>query len=212
MGEQDNIIQELQAEHAKDKSKNAELATALATSTYDSNERRNLIEYQLDSAELLSKVEHFLRGDFIDTDNKGNEYWAKQKDKDLIMLNDYGVNAVLLIMGNYIDKGTALSTYDDLRINEILADLGDELVKFIFCNYEKMGMDTQNKRTRYGLIVMNILHMIESTYRRALRGKTSEDINTSKIFTQSDNLGMGMSPRPGSERKRSMRLFDPRTW
>ncbi|KKM06326.1 hypothetical protein LCGC14_1745120 [marine sediment metagenome] len=212
MSEDQNIIQELQAEHAKDKTKNAELATALASSNYDSNERRNLIEYQLDSAELLSKVEHFLRGDFIDTDDKGNEYWAKQKDKDLIMLNNYGVNAVLLIMGNYVDKGTALSTYDDLRINEILADLGDELVKFIFCNYEKMGMDTQNKRTRYGLIVINILHMIESTYRRALRGKTSEDINTSKIFTQSDSMGMGGATRPGSERKRSMRLFDPRTW
>ena len=113
------------------------------------------------------------------------------------------------IIGNYIDKNTILSFYDEMRINEILADLGDEMANFIYCYYEKMGMDTEFKKTRFQLTVITILHSIESTYRRSLRGKTMEDLNSSRIFTQMDNLGGG---RPGTQAKKKFNLFKPGTW
>ena len=129
-------------------------------------------------------------------------------DEELVLFNDYGVNSIMSIIGNYIDKNTILSNYDEMRINEIMADLGDELANFIYCNYEKMGMDSNFKKTRFQLTVLTILHAIESTYRRALRGKTMEDLNSSRIFTQSDNLGRS----PTAPQKKKFSPFHPSTW
>jgi len=229
--EDGDFLKNLQAEADELRQKNAQLNTSLSTASYQGQEDANLIVFQVDTGEMLGKIEHFLRGEFIATDPEGNEYWAKPKrkvlddkgviktdkegneleevDTDLVLFNDYGVNAIMSIIGNYIDKNTILSFYDEMRINEILADLGDEMANFIYCNYEKMGMDTEFKKTRFQLTVITILHSIESTYRRSLRGKTMEDLNSSRIFTQMDNLGGG---RPGTQAKKKFNLFKPGTW
>lgn len=209
MGEEEFNIENLMTEADELRQKNAQLNTALSSSSYQGQEDGNLISYQLDTGEMLSKIEHFLRGEYITTDESGNEYWAKQEDKKLILLNDYGISSIMSIVGGYIDKGTMLSFYDEMRICEILADLGDALSNFIFCNYEKMGMDTEFKKTRYPLMIINIIHFIESAYRRALRGKTSEDLNTSRIFTQSDIIGNRSAISPT---RKSFNLLRPGTW
>lgn len=209
MEEEDFIAQLKGDETQKLINKNVQLSTALASSAYQGQEGSNLIEFQLDTAEMLSKIEHFLKGDYISIDDEGQEYWKKQTDKKLILFNEYGVNSIMAIIGNYIDKNTILSTYTEMRINEILADLGEELAKFIYCNYEIMGMDTDFKKTRFALTVITILHSIESAYRRALRGDTRESLNTAKIFTQSDFL------RPPPEqltKKKGFNPFKPGTW
>ena len=69
-------------------------------------------------------------------------------------------------------------------------------------------MDTEFKKTRFQLTVITILHSIESTYRRSLRGKTMEDLNSSRIFTQMDNLG----GKAGLPTKKKFSLFKPGTW
>lgn len=228
--EGDDFLKGLQEDLDNEKQKNSSLNTALSTSTYQGQENANSIEFQIDTGEMLGKIEHFLRGEFIKQDKEGNEYWAKPMtkllgendkvilgedgkpvevdDTTLILFNDYGVNAILSIIGNYIDKNTILSFYDEMRINEILADLGEELANFIYCNYERMGMDTNFKKTRFQLTVLTIIHAIESTYRRSLRGKTMEDLNSSKIFTQLDNLGA----RQQTPTKKKFNLLQPRTW
>ncbi len=204
-----DILAQLQEQAEELKAKNTQLNTALGSSSYQGQEDGNLIQYQLDTGEMLGKIEHFLRGEYITTDKQGNEFWAKQENESLILFNDYGVNSIMSIIGNYIDKNTMLSFYDDMRINEILADLGDALSNFVFCNYDVMGMDTEFKKTRYPLVVITLLHAIESAYRRALRGKTSEDLNTSRIFTQSDIIGN----RPmGQPTKKAFNLLKPGTW
>jgi len=221
-----NILQEEQ----ELKSKNTQLATALATSAFQGQEDANLIQFQIDTAEMLNKIEHFLRGEYITTDPSGNEYWTKpmkkvldkngkpMKDKDgkdieevdqsRILLNDYGVNLILSILGNYLDKNTILSYYDERRINEILADFADKLAEEIFNTYEKIGLDSDFKKTRYPLIVLTIVHTVESAYRRALHGKTMEDLNSSKIFTQVDQIGNRGVPT----KKRHRSPFKPSTW
>ncbi len=222
--EDKDFLHKLEKENIDSRDKINQLSTALSTSSYQSQEDANLIQYQIDTAEMLGKIEHFLRGEYITTDKDGNEYWAKPTikikekgkkgkiidvlDTNLILLNEYGVNAILTVIGNYIDKNTILSFYDEMRINEILADLGDELANFIYCNYEIMGMDTEFKKTRFQLLVLTILHTIESTYRRSLRGKTMEDLNSSRIFTQLDSIGN----RPQALLKKKFNLLKPHTW
>ncbi len=208
MGDDEDFLKSLEEENKELRNKNTQINSALSSATYQGQEDANLIEFQLDTGEMLGKIEHFLRGERMIIDEEGNEYWGKQEDEKLVLFNDYGVNSIMSIIGNYIDKNTILSYYDELRINEILADLGDELSNFIFCNYEVMGMDTNFKKTRFQLTVITILHSIESSYRRALRGKTSEDLNTSRIFTQLETTGN----RPQAQVKKKFHLFKPATW
>lgn len=208
----EEYLSSLETSLAEQREKNVQLSTALSSTNYQGGEDKNPIEYQLDPQDFLSKIEHFLRGDFLKADEDGGEAWHTQTDTDLILFNDLGVSAIMVIIGSYFDKNTVLSRYDEMRINEILSDLGDALTRFIFCNYEKMGMDTPYKKSRYEVIVLMILHNIESAYRRAIQGKTSEDINTSKIFTQSDNLGRGGIGGLQGPLKAKFNFFKPRTW
>ena len=128
-------------------------------------------------------------------------------------LNEYGVAELMRIMSMYVTKETFLSCYDEQRINEILGDLGTELNKFMYCNYEKMGMDTKFKESKYTMICINLLHTVESCYRRALGGAEQENIRTRAIVTQSIGLGGGAGGMVGSSQGRQKwHPFKPKTW
>ena len=207
--QEQQFMESLQAETQNLQSKNTELNSALSASNFQTGDDKNLIEYQLDSSEMIGRVEHFLKGETVGYDAEGNQVWIKQENEDLNLFNEYGVNSIMTILGSYIDKNTILSNYDEMRINEILADFGEEIAIFIYCNYEKMGMDTEFKKTRYGLTVMTIIHGVESAYRKAIGGWTSRELNSSRIFTQSDTK----SPSLGlAQNKKKFNLFKPRTW
>ncbi|KKL06301.1 hypothetical protein LCGC14_2597380, partial [marine sediment metagenome] len=110
-------------------------------------------------------------------------------------------NSIMQILGNYINKNIILSYYDEERIYEILGDLGDELALFLYCNYEKMGMTTEFKKSRYILLVLNLLHIIESAYRRALHGNAMEQINTNTNIIQNERIGVGGGLMPMPKKK-----------
>lgn len=207
----DAFISQLQDEVNLQKTKNLQLAGSLSAMTIP-HQDNNSIEYQLEAEQLLFRVENFLRGARRKTDADGNETWEVPKDINLNFLNEAGVNNIMNIIGQYIDKNTMLSWYTEERINEILADLGDGLAEYFFNNYEKMGMDNDFKKSRYPLTVITILHAIESAYRKALRGQTSENINTSKIYTQSDLTGPGRGPLAQTPQKKKFNLFKLSTW
>ncbi len=132
-------------------------------------------------------------------------------DEEKKPLNEYGVAELMRIMSMYVTKETFLSQYGEERIYEILGDLGDALNDFMYCNYEKMGMDTKFKESKYILICLNLLHTVESCYRRALGGAEQENIRTRAIVTQNQGFGgggMGRSPPV----KKKWNPLKPQTW
>jgi hypothetical protein len=146
----------------------------------------NFLHLQISTQEMLERLEHFYKGDILQTKN-GNISWTEQKNKDLVTFNEYGVTSLMEIITKYIDRNTILSNYSEERIYEIMADLGDDLTLFILCNYVKLGMDTYFKKTKFRIVISSTLHIIESTYRRALRGKTIEELNQSRISGEFGN-------------------------
>lgn len=150
----------------------------------------NLIQIQIETTEMLERLEHFYRGDYVGPNKKGDLVWQKQTNDELVTFNDFGVTSLMEVITKYIDKNTILSHYSEERIYEIMGDLGEDLVLFLFCNYEKIGMDTYFKKTKFRMIITSTLHIIESTYRRAIRSKAMEEINQSRIISQSDHLNL----------------------
>lgn len=186
----ESIIDQLANDNQVKQNKITQLTSELSNFA-NTQKDGNLAQYQIDSSELLDRLEHFYKGEYLGLDDVGNTVWKKPDDIDQIPLNNFGVSAMMEIVSKYIDRNTVLSHYNEVRIFEILADLGDEIITFVLSNYEKMGMDTHFKKTKFRLIVVTTLHMIETTYRRALGGTTMKEINQSRIITQSDILGRG---------------------
>jgi hypothetical protein len=128
-------------------------------------------------------------------------------------LNEYGVSEMMRILSMYITKETFLSYYDEERIREILADLGDEINNFLYCNYEKMGMDSKFKESKYKLMILNTLHVVENCYRRSIGGAEQHNIRSRAIVTQTEggssvaamNIARGAS-------KEKWHPFKPGTW
>lgn len=198
----ENQNKELQGKHMESTLSIASMGTA--------NKNENIIQYQIENVELLEKLEHFYKGEYIGSLPNGDMGWIKPKDESQIPLNEFGVSAMMEIVSKYIDKNTTLSYYSEMRIYEILADLGDELILYILSNYEKMGMKDKFRKTKFRLLIVTTVHMIESTYRKAISGKTIEEINRTTVLTQSDYVG-GRS-FPIIPQKKKFSIVNPSTW
>lgn len=162
--------------------KNTELSKAMSIMGGEKKDG-NFLHLQISTEQMLDKLEHFYRGDKI-VEKNGNTFWQEQTDKDLITFNEFGVTSLMEIVTKYIDRNTILSYYTEERIYQILGDIGDELTLFVLCNYNQIGMNTYFKKTKFRIIITTTLHIIESTYRRALRGKTIEELNQSRVVGQ----------------------------
>ena len=204
-----SYIDQLEVENKALQGKNVELTTQMS-SFASVNKNENIIQYQIENVELLDKLEHFYKGEYIGTLPNGDTGWIKQKDKTQIPLNEFGVSSMMEIVSKYVDKNTTLSYYSEMRIYEILADLGDELILYVLSNYEKMGMSDKFRKTKFRLLIVTTLHMVESTYRKAISGKTVEEINQSRIISQSDFVGQ--RPLSQLQSKKKFSMFNPRTW
>ena len=152
----------------------------------------NLIVWQLELDNILERIEHLLRGDIIKEDGRGGITYTKPTDKRLIILNEYGVQMIMNFISFYLNRNTILSNYKEERVFEILHDLGYELSDLVYINYETMGLDTVEKRSRSTMLVMNILHMIESAYNRALFGEERDSLRKARIVTQNQPLSSPM--------------------
>lgn len=160
-----------------------------------------------DSKLILSKLKKFK------LKNRGYRY-VEVIDEEKKPLNEYGVAELMRIISMYLTKETFLSYYTEERINEILGDLGDALNDFLYCNYEVMGMNSKFKESKYTIMILNILHTVESCYRRAIGGAEQENLITRAIVTQSQggsNIGAMNLMRSAPTRSRWNPL-KPSTW
>lgn len=160
------------------------------------SQESNLIVWQLELDNILERIEHLLKGDILVDNGKGDHVYTTPKDKRLIILNEYGVQLVMNFISFYLNRNTILSNYREERIYEILHNLGYELSDLLYINYETMGLDTVEKKSRAAMFVMNILHMIESAYNRALNGDERESLRKARIVTQNQPLGNSNSGVP----------------
>ena len=168
-------------------SRNLELTNALGGMAGQKKDE-NFLHHQISPEAMLERLEHFYRGDYKGVNEEGDMVWLEQDDDELKTFNEFGVTSLMELITKYIDKNTILSFYTSQRIYEILGDIGDDLILFLLCNYEKMGMNTHFKKTKFRLVITTTIHIIESAYMRALQGRTMEEVNQSKVVGQFGNL------------------------
>ncbi len=210
--EKDAQLEHLEAINKDQSTKINELAGAYASNTvFSQAQDSNLIIWQLELDNILERIEHLLKGDQIKEDGEGNMVYQTPTETKLIILNDYGVQLIMNVISFYLNRNTILSNYDDKRIYEILFDLGNELADVIYINYEEMGMTTMEKKSRQEILVLNILHTIESSYNRALSGGERDSLRSARIVTQNISPG-GAQPYSMPRKKYTGGFFNPKNW
>lgn len=132
-------------------------------------------------------------------------------DNARINLNEYGISEIMNTLSMYINKETFLSFYKEERINEIMADIGDKLNEFLLINGKLMGLDTEFKKTKYPLMVITVLHSIESSYRRALGGNENRGTREGILITQHQPQ-QAINTMPSQATKKKWSPFDKSTW
>ncbi len=188
-----------------------ELSSYTTASISQQSQDSNLIIWQLELDNILERIEHLLKGDLVTDDGQGNVVYKTPENDSLIILNDYGVQLIMNVVSFYLNRNTILSTYDDMRINQILFDLGNELADVIYINYEKMGMTSMEKKSRHELLILNILHTIESSYNRALGGGERDSLRSARVVTQSIPLAGGSSYSMQGKRHTGG-FLNPKNW
>ena len=200
--EADTYIDILESENRDLKTKSDSIEMGVGNSLFQGGQDNNLIVFQLELDNILERIEHLLKGEQLEEDGEGNLKFKPPKDKDLIVLNEYGVQLIMNIVSFYLNRNTILSNHKEDRIFEILYDLGIELADLIYASYEKMGLDTPYKRARYPMLVMNILHTVENSYNRSLHGGERDSLRTGRVVTQNQPLGQqGLNPLPVKKKK-----------
>jgi len=207
----ESLIGRYENELDKRNAENAQLLSHSASS-FAGQQDPNLIEYQLELDNILERIEHLLKGHIIKIDAEGNQFYDEPENNDLKLFNEYGVQFMMNIISSYLNRNTILSNYTEQRINKILYDLGYELSDQIFKSYEKFGLDTAEKQKRYPIIVMQIIHMIESVYNRALGGEERTSLRTARTVMQSERLGNDIYRNQMMMPQRKSSLLKPWTW
>ncbi len=128
-------------------------------------------------------------------------------------LNEYGVAEMMRILSTYVTKETFLSIYTEERIREILGDLGDEINDLMYCNYEKMGLDSKFKESKYKIMILNTLHVVENCYRRSIGGAEQHNLRSRAIVTQTQGgAGLGALNASRGIAKEKWNPLKPGTW
>ena len=166
----------------------------------------DVAKWQLELNDILEKAEHVLRGDVVKFD-QGNTIWTARADPEENTLNEFGVQLIMKILSMYINRNTILSDFTSEEIGYKVLDFGKELNNLIFMKYEEMGMDDEDKRKEYSIIIREMVDIVHSAYARAKDGMERESyrkmIQISQQNQSQQSSGM-QTPMPQQVQKRGM--------
>lgn len=188
-------------------------------SSFSSRQDDNIVRWQLELNDILERAEHILRGDTPKFQD-GHIIWDKNQYPEDNPMNERGVSEVMKILAMYVNRNTILSDYRNDEINIKVYDAGRDINNLIFMRYDDFGMDTEEKKKNYPIIVREIIDIIHSAYKRALDGAEKrslrEMISISQATTQQmDGRGVIINNQGQANRERGllnpMRLLKGKT-
>jgi len=170
----------------------------------------DIVKWQLELNDILERAEHILRGDVVKF-KEGHLIWVENPNPEQNCLNEFGVKLIMQVLANYINRNTILSDYEQDEINYKVFDLGRELNNIIFMKYEEMGMDTEDKRKEYPMLVRKMVDIVHSSYKRALKGGERRSLREMIQISQSHQMMAqgGMTVSPTGQPTKTRGLLNP---
>lgn len=179
-------------------------------SSFAARQDNDIVRWQLELNDILERAEHILRGD-IPIFKEGHIIWEKNKDQRLNCVNEYGVQETLKVLSMYVNRNTILSDYTNQEINLKVFDFGRELNNLYFMRYEDFGMDSEEKRKHYPMMIREMVDMVHSAYKRALDGSEKRSLREMISISQATNnsLPAGAVPMSNQQQLKERGLLNP---
>lgn len=180
-------------------------------SMFSYNPNDNMIKWQLELNEILERIEHVLRGDQVKYDG-GHQIWVKlDEDHKDRLLNDNGVQEVLRILSMYLNRNTILGNYTDEEVNDKVFDFGDRLNTLFYTKYEKIGLNTAEKRKNFEMLWGMLVDVVHSAYSRAIGGQERSSLREARQLQQMEqvNAPNTINVNNGQAGVRTRGIFNP---
>lgn len=157
-------------------------------SAFQTRVESDMARWQLELNDILERIEHILKGDQPEF-KEGHIIWKDNPDSKNNTLNEKGVREILKILAIYVNRNTILSDYEDDEIRAILLDFGKRLNNLIFMKYDEYGMDNEEKRKEYEMMIGSVCDIIYSAYKRAKHGGERRSIREMVSIQHSSTTG-----------------------
>lgn len=135
--------------------------------------------WELENDDIIEELRHSFRGEIYDY--KKREYTLTPYSKPI--MNDAGINSVLSVINNYLNKNTTLSYLEKQDIFNTMEALMWSLQKSLILNYEVYELNIMND---YELVLSLVEHGVYSSLMRAFEGKTME--YRRKVISAHENI------------------------
>jgi len=180
----------IQNQRSNDPRQNSQL------SSFSAKAEDNIVRWQLELNDILERAEHILRGD-IPKFRDGHILWEENPHPENNPLNSVGVQEIMKILALYVNRNKVLSDYTNEEINFKVFDFGRAVNNLIFMRDFEFGMDTEEKRKNYEMLVTEMKDIVHDTYKRALDGAEKrslrEMIQVTQATSTSSQLGSGLT-------------------
>jgi len=196
----------VQNQRARDPRQNSQM------SSFATRQDDNIIRWQLELNDILERAEHILRGD-IPEFSEGQVIWRKNPTPEKNTLNETGVQECMKILAMYVNRNTILSDYTNEEINFKVYDFSRAVNNLIYMRDWEFGLDTEEKRKNYEILVTELKDIVHSAYKRALDGAEKrslrEMITVSQQTSTSSQLGQGVTINNQGEAVKQRGLLNP---
>jgi len=119
-----------------------------------------LIKWQLSGKDLLEEIRNLMMGNSW---NPTTEKWEPDADP---LMNQEGINAIIKIVQDYVNKNTILSTLEEPFILYIVREINFDVNELLVASYEDFGI----KKQYLSVVSNSICNMIYFAMQRALKG------------------------------------------
>jgi hypothetical protein len=161
-------------------------------SSFSTRGDQDLIRWQLELNDILERAEHILRGD-VPSFKDGHIVWDVNPYPEKNALNPQGVAECMKILSLYVNRNTILSDYTNREINFKVFDFSRALNNLIFMRDYEFGMDTDEKRKNYEMLVTELKDIVHSAYKRALDGAEKRSLREMINVTQATQTSANLS-------------------
>lgn len=213
--DEEAYIKQLEQAYEKQIFANPNSQYQYSASAIGGGSKQNLVEWQLDFRDEMLEIIRYLRNDIQVIEPDGNEHWIINTDPEKVLLNEQGVIDVMRQIRMVLNKNTVLSYYREDEIRERIRQLGHELRALIYNNAEMYGIHNEYQVNNYSPLVLTIICMIDSAYRRAINGEERKGLNEARIVNQNEPIGVPnntFNMYPQQNKKGFMAKLAPWNW
>jgi len=175
-------------------------------SGYPNQLTEGLLQYQLESNEVIDELECLFLGKIKVMDPKTNTITLVEDNHNTALINEKGMARIMTHLKSRLTKIYALSDFDEEIIGRMTIDVGDNVIDMIETHWDEFGIKSYSDASAVVRIVSDAVY---STLRKAHIGNYLKFLTTTSRIHETQQIGPSQMGGPMKKKDSSMlsRIF-----